>query len=165
MFFVLSARAHGVRPCVDGASDGRNRYTATLHPQWHGTHVERSVMFKGHGTPSASPLGGFKRMFKKDAIGSGSRNQPAAPPPRTNTSAASSPSEDELQSLFSEARRLLAELASAGESPASQQAAVSELKAAIRRAQAALDRITGADEQFVWQQYVCVGPQHRTTGS
>lgn len=113
-------------------------------------------MFKGTGTPSASPLGGFKRMFKKEQPARES-HQAAAPPPRANSSVAASPSEDELQSLFSEARRLLAELASTGESPASQQAAVSELKAAIRRAQAALDRVSTADEQFVWQQYVCVG--------
>ena len=104
-------------------------------------------MFKGNG--------GFKRIFKKEAQPAPPRtSRPASPPPRANSSATASPSEDELQSLFSEARRLLAELASTGESPASQQAAVSELKAAIRRAQAALDRITTADEQFVWQQYV-----------
>ena len=114
-------------------------------------------MFKGSGTPSASPLGGFKRMFKKEQPAPVRASQAAAPPPRANSTAAASPSEDELQSLFSEARRLLAELASTGDSPASQQAAVSELKAAIRRAQAALDRVTTADEQFLWQQYVCVG--------
>ena len=122
-------------------------------------------MFKGNGTP----LGGLKRIFKKEpernaavTTQRASSNAAAspAPAPRSNSSnAAASPTEDELQSLFSEARRLLGELSSvaaAGESsPASQAQAVSELKGSIRRVQAALDRITTADEQFVWQQ--CVG--------
>ena len=112
-------------------------------------------MFKGNGTPSASPLGGFKRIFKKDTP---ARTPPvvlAAPlPRRASSGAAAPPTEDELHSLFSEARRLLAELSSSEveSSPADQQAAVSELKTAIRRVQAALDRVVVPDEQFVWQQ-------------
>lgn len=128
-------------------------------------------MFKGNGTPS--PLGGFKRIFKKDAPAPTARSpvyaspsQHAAPRPlaRRASGSVAPPSEDELHSLFSEARRLLAELSSpnASDSPAAQQAAVSELKAAIRRVQAALDRVEDADEQFVWQQCVTGLARQRT---
>lgn len=115
-------------------------------------------MFKGNGTPSASPLGGFKRIFnKKDAApprASPSLSQPPLPR-RASGGAPAPPSEDEVHSLFSEARRLLAELSSSeADSPLAQQASVSELKASIRRVQAALDRVANADEQFVWQQCV-----------
>jgi hypothetical protein len=121
-------------------------------------------MFKGNGTPSASPLGGFKRIFNKNKEAaprpSPSLSQPPLPR-RASGGAPAPPSEDELHSLFSEARRLLVGLSSSeADSPNAQQASVSELKAAIRHVQAALDRVVNADEHFVWQQCVSCSLTH-----